>query len=167
MKRKRIIILISFILLLGGVLSFVNYVDTKLSGFDPKKDIHFVSFDSVEEGVYIVAKAWGIGANHNEIYISLNKISEKNDCDGVECYLLYATELFYRKASEDTLIVYVAASIVGKELHVSLGGVKIVLNELDSYDDLMDMEKNHESYGLKRVSVYDIKTSVPTLPDAM
>lgn len=146
------VVVIAFLLLLS-VASF--WVVFKISQVDmkPLMKTEEVVFDDLGERVYLRARSWGIGGNHNEVVVStetINPVGRKSEKESE--FIFHTTEVFYKKQGADTLLVY--SSSIGKEPKNYQGRVKIVIKRLETYDENREYEANYEKYGLKRIRSY-------------
>lgn len=148
-----VIVVIAFLLLLIVAFWFVfkgTNIDMK-----PLIKTEEVTFNDIDETVYLRAMSWGIAGNHNEIIISTSPISPIDRKSEKEMdFIFYTTEVYYKKQGVDTILIYAESSSIGKEPPNYQGRVKVVIKRLKTYDDSKEYEKNYEQYGLKKISTY-------------
>lgn len=158
-KSKKIILIVGFLgllLLAAVVLSalVLSSMSSSLSSLGPEANEYVIDFESLEEKIYIKARAWGLAGNHEEIILSNEPIKNKH----LEYFydrqfiFLSVTEIYYKKVNEDTLEVYV--SYKSDEPRDFRSKVKIKQIEFKDLNNALDMKTNPEKYGLTRVSVY-------------
>lgn len=114
-----------------------------------------VIFDNLNETLFLRAMAWGVAGSNNEIIISESLITpiDRKSEKGSD-YIFYTTELYYKKQGNDTLLVYVEASSIGKDPENYTGKIKIVPIRLKTYDESKEYAENYGKYGLKKLSAY-------------
>jgi hypothetical protein len=94
--------------------------------------------------IYLTARAWGIAGNHEEI-----RIFGKQTLDSIN---LYTSEVYYKKAANDSLIVYVPQSAIPSDVKENIGEVEVHLISLNTQAEVMDYSSNYSKYGLIRIS---------------
>lgn len=159
-KSKKILITIAAVLGLVVLVVFVmsgvilSSMSSSVSSLSPEANEYVIDFESLEEKIYIRARAWGLAGNHEEIILSNEPIKNKH----LEYFydrqfiFLSVTEIYYKKVNEDTLEVYVSyKSEVPPDFRSK---VKIKQIEFKDLNKAPDMKANPEKYGLTRVSVY-------------
>jgi len=116
-----------------------------------------IFFPELSESIYIRAKAWGLGGNHQEIILSTYPIDKKRpSIKGVDM-IFYTSEIYLKKKGLDTLVVYADASTIGKMPDSLKTMIDIVPIGLKNNDEVKDYERNYKKYDLKKISVYKEK----------
>src|SRR5690554_6196511 len=132
--KVTLIVVVVLLFLAGAVYWFVfKSVDVDMKPLVESKE---VVFDDLNETLFLRAMAWGVAGSNNEIIISespINPIDRKSE-KGSD-YIFYTTELYYKKQGNDTLLVYVEASSIGKDPENYTGKIKIVPIRLKTYDE--------------------------------
>lgn len=159
-KSKKILLIVAaflgLILLAAVVLSalVLSSISSSFSSWGPEPTEYVIEFDSLEEKIYIRARACGLAGNNEEIILSNEPIKNKH----LEYFydrqfiFLSVTEIYYKKVNEDTLEVYVSyKSEVPPDFRSK---VKIKQIEFKDVGNASDMKANPEKYGLTLVSVY-------------
>ncbi len=150
-----VVVVSSVTIALAASFFFSNFFSSNDTDVPTSYNEYVIDFDSLEEKIYIRARAWGLAGNHEEIILSNEPIKNKH----LEYFydkqfiFLSVTEIYYRKANEDTLEVYVDyKSEVPPNFRSK---VKIKQIEFKDLKKAPDMKANPEKYGLTRVSVYE------------
>lgn len=152
MRVKKTTIVYAIIIL--GVLYFIYYrmnrtvVDTLVAS-----EINTISIN--DKKLYIMAKAWGITGNHEQVILSYDPITNKKSIpDSAMTYFLIATStIYYKKVANDSLYVYTGPCKIIKPKKEIVDGAKIKFNILRTYDENKNYEKNFTDYGLTRLSI--------------
>lgn len=116
---------------------------------------HTVNFSELGESIYIRAKAWGLGGNHQEIILSTSPIDKERQSIKEKDIIFYSMEIYLKKKGVDTLLVYADASTIGKIPSNLKTSIKIVPIGLKNYDEVKEYERNYKKYDLKKISVYE------------
>jgi hypothetical protein len=114
-----------------------------------------IFFPELNESIYIRAKAWGLGGNHQEIILSASPIDKERQSVKGKDIIFYTTEIYYKKKGLDTLFIYADASTIGKLPNDIKTSVNIVTVGLKNYVEVKEYEQNYEKYDLKKISVYN------------
>ena len=155
MKRiYKIIIIIVFILAaILGILYWLFMRSMKSIDVPMTTNEYVIEFKELQEKVYIRAKAWGIGGNHEEIILSASPIkNEHREYFKDKQYIFFSPELYYKKTGIDTLMLYVDyKSEIPENLSTQ---IKIVQVELKDAKEIQGYKVDYKRYGLSKVSVY-------------
>lgn len=119
-----------------------------------KTNEYVINYDELNQKINIRAKAWGLAGNHEEITLCLSPRDEQTSSSSDDCIRFYASEIYYKKAGSDSLLVYVDASAVPKDHKNFLGPIKIVVTELKNGDEVLDYATNYEKYELSKATIY-------------
>lgn len=153
-QHRAIIYIITILVLLSGLVYwffFRSIGDIEIPGTLNEAN---VSFSELNETVYIRAKAWGLGGNHEEIIFSTSPIDKERRAVKGEDFIFYTPEVYYKKQGIDSLVVYAESSSIAKPSENQGSKVKIVLVALKNYNEVKEYEKNYLKYGLNKISIY-------------
>ncbi len=151
---KIIVAVIATLLLLSGLTYWFVFTGTEID-MKPLIKNEEIVFSDLDDKLYLRAMSWGVAGNHNEVIISnspINPIDRKSEKEAD--FIFYTTEIYYKKQSSDTLLVYAEGSSIGKNPKGYLGKVKVVINPLKTYNDSKEYAENYAKYGLKKLSAY-------------
>lgn len=155
MKRKYKIILISIFILIVilGILYWLFMKSMKSIDVPMTTNEYVIEFKELQEKVYIRAKAWGIGGNHEEIILATSPIeNEHREYFKDKQFIFFTPELYYKKIGIDTLMLYVDyKSKIPENITTQ---IKIIQIELK---DATGFKGNYRKNGLSKVSVYKKK----------
>lgn len=115
-----------------------------------------ITFENLNETIYIRARSWGLAGNHQEIIVASSPITNRPG----EYFLnkqfvfLDSTELYYKKQSPDVLLIYVdEAANIPQEFSAR---IKIEVHQFKTYAEIKDYADHYEDYGFTKVSVYPL-----------
>lgn len=114
-----------------------------------------VDFSELNETVYVRAKAWGLGGNHEEIVFSTSPMDKERRAVKGEDFIIYTPEVYYKKQGTDSLIIYAESSAIDTPPENQESKVKIVFMALKNYNEVKEYEKNYLNYGLNKIDVYE------------
>jgi hypothetical protein len=107
-----------------------------------------ISYETIDETIFINKSSWGVSANHNEIHVSSSGL-------GDEKIIIYSTELYYKKIGQDSLIIFANDSSIPKSIPRLNTFVKIGIKGIQSNKKYENIEFDWKDYGFEKVSVYD------------
>jgi hypothetical protein len=160
MITKSIKIMVIVLLSLGLIAVILYWWFTKSVGgvnVPSTTNEYVIAFEELNSKLYIRAKSWGMSGNHKEILLSSFPLEENKQCSKDECFVFYASEIYYKKEGTDTLLIYAGASAISEAPKNFSTPIKIKQIELKNYDEVKDYEINYKKYGLSKVSVYKDK----------
>lgn len=114
-----------------------------------------IAFEELNSKVYVQVKSWGVAGNHEEILLSSIPLLSNAEFSKEDCYVFYASEIYYKKAGADTLIVYTGASEIASVPNKFSSPIKIRQIELKNYDEVREYSRNYKKYGLSKISIYE------------
>lgn len=147
-KIKVLIALVIVFLIVAGICFWY------LFGVDLSSKVYerVVDYERIDVRLVIRARALGSGGNSE---ISILEYSMSDNGVGLELIVFKGVmDLYYAKKNDSTLIVYVSSEGVPKDAAVVLSKSKIEINELRSYGEIMDFDRNYRRYGLSKISAY-------------
>ncbi len=149
MKYLKYILLTSFALIVIFAILIICYVSHSIGRLDTFSETKTISvrIGSDSNALYLKAKVYGIAGNHEQIVLSNSKDSIPNQ--NVD-YIFYASEIFY-KVENNIIYIYAPHSSISEPIEKN---PNVVIEELKSYDEIMDYKNHYSSYGLERISVY-------------
>jgi hypothetical protein len=153
LKIALVIIAIFVVALLVLYFIFMSAIqfdsNSKVSSF-------LIEFNDLKEKVYISANVWGLTGDHEMIVLSSTPINNPtSSIDKEMYYIFYTSEVYYKKIGNDTLVVYAPSSSISLPSKKIFNSIKIVLNELQDYDQVRDYRFNYKNYKLSKISAYD------------
>jgi len=155
MKKNRAIIYIIIILtLISGMAYWFFFRSVGEIEIPGTLNEATVNFSELNETVYIRAKAWGLGGNHEEIIFSTSPIDKERRAVKGEDFIFYTPEVYYKKEGIDSLVVYAESSSIAKPPENQGSKVKVVLVALKNYKEVKEYEKNYLKYGLNKINIY-------------
>ena len=153
--NKRMKIILFSLLLVSGLTGLGYWFNNDVSDMkNPVKD-YIIEYESLNEKIYISARAWGVSGNHQEIILSSNPISSEHRGSSKEDnYIFYTSEIYYKKEGENKLLVFASNSSISEPKKFN-SSVQIILKGLKTSDELKDYEVNYKKYGLEKASILD------------
>ncbi len=150
MNYKKLLTILLLIISIFFVL-WVFFQQPEDSIIPAKENIETIEFSNSKNKLFFRAKAWGISGNHEEITLSatLQKLSNKKNQ-----YIFYTPEVFYKTNGKDSLIIYAPKNLTSVP-EEKISDINIIVKNLKTSRDIYNYKKNHVSYGLKMISIYE------------
>lgn len=153
---KRIFFISLFITVLAFIL-FLYYLNEvgKQRFAEPLETNYTISFEGTNDTLYINAKAWGITGNHEMITLSTTKPTDNRGIYNQKgrLYDFHTTDLFYKKAEENTLTIYVSEHSIDS-IAKNTSDISVIIEPV-STEKLEDLRENYMDYGLGMISIYE------------
>ena len=154
--NKKIKTLIAFIIVLVILaIIIVLWYRKTISNIEipSTKKEQIINFGKQNKKLFILAKAWGVAGNHEEIVLSTNHIEDGKQYSKDECFVFYTAEIYYKIQGLDTLYVYADESSWSEKPKNFNSSIKIIQIGLKNYDEASDYNINYKKYGLSKISV--------------
>ena len=135
----------------GGYI--IHILDRPLWGCDPQINYQTVHFPESNSNIYMSARAWGLTGDHEEVRLCTEQINFCESFENNECITFSTDKIFYRKENPNSLHIYAVSSRISKDQSKRLGQISIVFDELKNYDQINDLENNHEKRGIAMIAI--------------
>ena len=135
------------IAIVGGFFHNCQSSESK-SGFNTvEQKVDSLDFSTTSGRIYLSARQWGIAGNHEQIDIWGSKSSDT--------ITLFTSEVYYRKAGRDSMIVYAAQSSIPARVNNAIGEITVHIIGLNTQNEVLDYSANYRGYGLAKLSALD------------
>ncbi|MFT3747576.1 MAG: hypothetical protein QM768_04640 [Agriterribacter sp.] len=155
---KKFVIIAIVISVLIGIVYYFYFVypfnDTSdIINNESSKD-YVVDFNDVNVKIYFRARVWGISSDHEEVRVSFSPIDIANNYDSKKEIIFYTSEVYYRKSTDSLFIYAPSSSIPNGQNNLTSNKIKIIIIELNGYDDVKKYENHYQEYGLSKISPF-------------
>ena len=144
--------LVLIVFVIAGVIIWL--MNSPWLGFDSEvgANEYIVNFEEVHEVIYIRARAWGLGGNHQEIIVANSPIVNQHLEYFKDRQMIYldSTELYYKKVGNDVLEIYVDSKADIPPLLTS----KIKIRQIELNLASREFLNKYSDLGFTKVSVY-------------
>jgi hypothetical protein len=154
--RKNVLSVCVILLLIAGICWYLISIN-KISSitFPATLKENVIDFSPLASKIYINTQIFGYTGSSERINISTSPLNKNKTYGKDSLYVIYSDEIYFKKIGIDTLIVFAnASSIIPGSLTLKTP-VKIIIKELNSYDEIHDYSLNFKKYGLTKFSVYN------------
>lgn len=155
--KKFIIATIVICIFIGVVYYsyFINLINdtSDITNNESSKD-YVVDFNNVDTKIYFRARVWGISGNHEEVCVSTSPLDTTNNYDSKREMIFYTSEIYYKKSTDSLFIYAPSSSIPSGQNNLTLNKIKIIIIELNGYDEVKKYENHYKEYGLSKISPF-------------
>lgn len=117
---------------------------TEINGSD--SIVNKVTISNLKTQINIESKTWGLAGNHEII-----QLTSMEKCDTIK---FYTDQIFYTTRGNDTLVIYTNSSSYSEKPKSICGNIHLDINDLNSYDEIKELERTYQKMKLKRITIY-------------
>lgn len=111
---------------------------------------NIIHFKDINRKVYFRAANWGFSGSHDEIVLTQNKYTKKNNYTD---YYFYTPTIFYKVEKNGTLIIFAPESSI-KEPSKKFSDITIVIRKLKNANEISKYNMNYKDSGLEKICTH-------------